>query len=59
MGTAGAAFGVANNSMLNVYQLLRAVNQRAVSGVLYNSDATLRQQATDLCDALNQAGGIG
>ena len=38
--------------------LLLAVNQRAVNGVLYNGDATLQQQAHDLFDALNNAGGI-
>jgi hypothetical protein len=59
VGDDGAAFGVANNTTLNVYELLRAVNARAVHGVLYNGDATLRQEATDLFDALNQAGSIG
>jgi hypothetical protein len=55
----GAASGVANGTTLNVYQLLQAVNRRAVHGVLYNGDAALRQQATDLFDALNQASAIG
>ena len=59
VGGDGAAFGVANYTTLNVYELLLAVNQRAVRGVLYNGDAALRQQATDLFDALNQAGSIG
>jgi hypothetical protein len=58
VGGDGAAFGVANNTTRNVYQLLWAVNARAVRGLLYNGDATLRQQAADLCDALNTAGGI-
>jgi hypothetical protein len=44
---------------LNVYQLLRTVDQRAVHGVLYSGDAALRQLAADLFDALNQAGTIG
>jgi hypothetical protein len=59
VGSDGAAFGVANNSTLDVYQLLRAVNGQAVNGVLYNGDAALRQKAADLFDALNQAGSIG
>jgi hypothetical protein len=59
VGRDGAAFGVANNSTLNVYELLRAVDQQAVHSVLYGGDATLRQQAADLFDALNQAGTIG
>jgi CSLREA domain-containing protein len=58
VGSDGAAFGVANNTVLNVYELLLAVNQRAVHGVLYNGDATLRQEAADLFDALNSAGGM-
>ena len=58
VGTDGAVFGVANDTTLNVYQLLRAVDSRAVNGVLYNGDAVLRQEAADLFDALNQAGGI-
>jgi hypothetical protein len=58
VGADGAAFGVANDTTLNVYQLLRAVNSRAVNGVLYNGDAVLRQEAADLFDTLNQAGGI-
>jgi hypothetical protein len=59
VGADGAAFGVANDTTLNVYELLRAVNQRASGGVLYGGDASLQQQAADLFDALNQAGTIG
>ncbi len=58
VGADGAAVGVTNNTTLNVNELLAAVNQRAVNGALYNSDATLRQEAADLFDALNNAGGI-
>jgi hypothetical protein len=59
VGADGAAFGVANNTTLNVYQLLQAVDQRAVNGVLYNGNTTLRQKAADLFAALNDAGDIG
>jgi hypothetical protein len=55
----GAAFGVANNSTLNVYQLLSAANRRAVNGVLYNGDASLCIPAQVVFDALNHAGGVG
>jgi MBG domain (YGX type) len=58
VGVDGAAVGVANNTSLNVFEMLKAVNQRAVGGMLYNGNATLRQQTTDLFDAINQAGGI-
>jgi hypothetical protein len=59
VGSDGAAFGVANNTTRNVYQLLLAVNSKAVNGVLYNGDATLQAQAADLFNGLNQAGSIG
>jgi hypothetical protein len=59
VGSDGAAFGVANNTVLDVYQLLQAVNRKAVSGKLYNGNATLRKQAVALFDALNQAGSVG
>jgi hypothetical protein len=58
VGSAGAAFGVANNTVCNVYQLLQAVNQKAVKGVLYHGNATLRKQAATLFAALNDAGSI-
>jgi hypothetical protein len=45
VGHDGAAFGVANNTTLNVYQLLLAANGQAVNGVLYNGNATLQKQA--------------
>jgi hypothetical protein len=54
VGCDGAAFGVANHTTLNVYQLLRAVNKKTVNGVLYNGDATLQAQAADLFDTLNE-----
>ena len=58
VGADGAAFGVANNTTLNVYELLKAVDRQAVFGVLYNGDKNLRKQANDLFDALNKAGAI-
>ena len=58
VGADGAAFGVANKTTLNVYELLQAVNRQSVDGVLYNGDATLRKKANDLFDALNKAGSI-
>jgi hypothetical protein len=58
VGSDGAAFGVANNTTCNVYELLLAVNKQAVNGVLYNGNATLQAQAADLFNNLNGAGGI-
>jgi hypothetical protein len=48
VGSDGVASGVANNTTCNVYQLLLAVNQKAVNGVLYNGNATLQAQAVGL-----------
>ena len=56
VGRDGATFGVVNNTRRNVYELLLAVNKKAVKGVLYNGSATLQAHAADLFDALNQAG---
>jgi len=58
VGADGAAFGVAKNTTLNVFELLKAVDRQAVSGVLYNGDATLLKKAKQLFVALNQAGSI-
>ena len=52
-------FGVANNSTLDVYQLLLAGNTKAVKGLLYNGAATLQAQCADLFSSLDQAGNIG
>src|SRR5262249_49388101 len=58
VGADGAAFGVANNSTRNVYELLQAVDEQILDGVLYNGHQTLRREANDLFDALNKAGAI-
>jgi hypothetical protein len=58
VGSSGAAFGVANNTTLNVYQILKRANQQAVNGVLYNGDPTLRKAANDVFDGINAAGGL-
>jgi hypothetical protein len=59
VGRDGAAFGVANNTTLNVYELLLAVNKQAINGVLYNGNTTLEARAANLFSALNKAGSIG
>jgi hypothetical protein len=58
VGRDGAAFGVADNATLDVYQLLLAVNTRAVNGVLYGGKATPQAECADLLSALNYAGTI-
>jgi hypothetical protein len=47
---------VADRTTLNVYQLLKAVDRRAVGGVLYGGDRRLRGLAEDLFEDLNDAG---
>ena len=49
---------MANSSTRNIYELLTAVDQQSVFGVLYNGDTTLQKEANDLFDALNKAGAI-
>jgi hypothetical protein len=58
VGNDGTAFGVANKTTLNVYELLVAVNRTAVKGGMYNGDSTLQAQAADLFNSLTQAGTI-
>jgi hypothetical protein len=53
VGSNGAAFGVANFTTLNVYELLLAANQQAVNGMLYNGDQTLVSQAVNVFDGIN------
>ncbi len=59
VGSAGGAFGVANNAVLTVIDLLKATDQQAVNGVLYNGSATKRNEANSVYFAVNQAGGVG
>lgn len=49
----GAAFGVANNTKLNVYQLLLTLNNKARSGLMYNGDSCLQAMAKELFSQLN------
>ena len=58
VGSNGAAFGVANNTMLTVMDLLLATDAQAVNGVLYGGNTTKRNMANDVYSAVNQAGGI-
>lgn len=58
VGSSGAAFGVDNNSTLTIMDLLLAADGQAVNGVLYNGNATLRNQANSVFAAINDAGKI-
>jgi hypothetical protein len=59
VGSSGAAFGVPDNSILNVYQILKDANALAVGGILYNGDQTLGDLAIVVFDGINSAGNIG
>jgi hypothetical protein len=59
VGTSGAAFGVANDSIVTVMDLLLATDSLSSDGKLYNFDALLRTLANAVYSAINEAGDIG
>ena len=60
VGTAGAAFGVADHTEMTIMDILLATNERADNGHLYyNVDVLLRQLANELYTGINEAGEIG
>jgi uncharacterized delta-60 repeat protein len=58
VGSSGAAFGVADNTVLNVFQILKGVNQQAVHGILYNGNRFLDLLALAVFDGIASAGSI-
>ncbi len=58
VGSDGDAFGVANNTVLTVMDLLLATDAQAVNGVLYGGYTAKRNEANDVFSAVNQAGGM-
>jgi hypothetical protein len=58
VGGNGDAFGVANNTTLTLMDLLLAADAQAVNGILYNGNATKRNEANNMFSAVNQDGGI-
>ncbi len=59
VGSNGDAFGVANNTVMTVLDLLKATDALAVDGLLYNGDAVKRKEANSVYSAINDAGNIG
>jgi hypothetical protein len=57
--TNGAAFGVSNNAVLTVLDILIRADERAVNGRLYNGDSALRTMANSVFDGINTLGDIG
>jgi hypothetical protein len=64
IGSAGAAFGVANNSTLTVWQILKATDQLSAGGSgatqyeIYNGNQGLRNQANTIFSLINERGDI-
>lgn len=58
VGSAGAAFVVANNTVITVMDALLASDAQAVNGVLYGGDTTKRNKANSVFSLINQTGGI-
>jgi hypothetical protein len=58
VGSNGAAFGVADNTVMTVMDLLLAADAQAVNGILYNGNTTKRNMANSVFSAINEAGGI-
>ncbi|MFN5300033.1 MAG: SdrD B-like domain-containing protein [Planctomycetaceae bacterium] len=58
VGSSGTALGVANNSLLSIYEILVLANNHATSGTLYVGNSTLRTQANELFTAINEVGDI-
>jgi uncharacterized delta-60 repeat protein len=58
VGSNGDAFGVANNTVMSLMDLLLATDAQAIDGVLYNGNSTRRNEANNLFSAVNQAGGL-
>ena len=58
VGSSGAAFGVANNTILSVYQFLLAANKQSSKGSLYNGNATNLGLANTVFNNINTLGDI-
>lgn len=58
VGTNGAAFGVADNTVMTVMDALLATDAQAVNGILYNGNTTKRNQANTVFSAINQGGSV-
>lgn len=54
----GAAAGVADNTMLSIFDILRAADQQPTGGVLYNGNTALWNKANTLFSRINLLGSI-
>ena len=58
VGSNGAAFGVANNTVMRVIDMLLATDAMTVGGVLYNNNTSLRDMANIAYTKINEAGDV-
>jgi len=58
IGANGAAFGVPDNTIMTVYDILAAADARAVGGVLYGGNWAMRTMANNVFAGINEAGDI-
>jgi hypothetical protein len=58
VGADGAAVGVANNTTLNVYELLQGWDLVGYNAIIYTGDSTVQKEANDLFETLNREGAI-
>ena len=59
VGSNGAAFGVADNTVMTVMDILLHAEDQAVNGALYNGNTILRKKANSVFDGINSLGDIG
>jgi len=55
IGSSGQAFGVSNNTVLDVYQILLAANNSAAGGEPWNGNTFLRNEALSVFQGINAA----
>jgi hypothetical protein len=58
VGTNGAAFGVADNTVMTVMDILLATDAQAINGIMYSGDTVKRNKANNVFSAITQAGGV-
>jgi hypothetical protein len=58
VGASGASFGVANGTVLSVFDLLKKADAKSAGNVLYGGNLSLLGGAVSIFDAINNAGDI-
>lgn len=58
IGTSGAAFGVADNSVLTVWEILKRTNAQYTNGKFWGGNATLQEMGNRVFSGINEQGDI-